>query len=369
MDLIVLQQNLAKSLNTATHFVSNKAALPILSNVVLSAKSNKLTIKATNLEMSFSVDIGAQVKTEGSIALPAKSLSDLINNLNKSQIELKTNDESLLINSDNFEGKMSGINISDFPQIPETLNIESTVEISKESFFETLSSVLFSCSQDEGRPILTGVLFLFSSNTLTVVSTDGFRLSKKTITLNQKNEIPDFKMIVPRNILMEILKLSQDGESIFFKFIEEENQVVFKISDIVLSSRIIQGDFPNFDKIIPKEEVFSVSCSREELHRATKLASVIARESSFAGKLRVIGKGLEIVSESSSLGAHQKNIIEAKTKGGDFEIIFNLKFIEDFLTTQKGESIDIVFRDTTSPGIFRDPNNPNYLHLIMPVRS
>lgn len=371
MKIEVLQENLAKALALTSRFVSSRAQLPVLSNVLLQTSGTKLQLSATNLEISLSTSIGAKVEEEGSITIPAKVLTDLISNLPHGPLSLSAEKEQLTINSAHFNGNILGLNPSEFPQIPSKLAQNNSIET--KDFIKALSQTTFSSSSDVTRPILTGVLFTTDdkTNSLQLVGTDGFRLSRKIIKL--KESLSFGKVIVPKTALLELARIFSDQDSIGFEVDEENKQVLFGSGDTVLSSRLIEGDFPPFEKIIPSESVISVKLSKDEFLQAVKVASVIARDNGYVGKLIIKENVLEITTESSSSGS-QKVEVEAKVEGlpaqagGVMESLYNLHFIEEFLNSVNGEEITISFIDSDSPGVFRDSSDENYLHLIMIVK-
>lgn len=242
-----------------------------------------------------------------------------------------------------------------------------------EAFLKALSQVIFASSVDETRPILTGILFIFQKDLLTLVATDGFRLSQKRLPLNGKRKIKEQKIILPKGALTELSRFSKEYENFSLDFREKDNQVVFGFPDVVFSSRVLEGEFPNFERIIPKSSQIKINSDKEELLKAVKLASVFARDSANIVKVSVTEDGVRIYAESSRSGS-QETEVDAKVesqidiKEKEFEIAFNFRFLEEFLHVVEGEEVQVEFSGTTSPGVFRDPKDKNYLHLIMPVR-
>ena len=375
MEMIVqvLQENLSKSLLIASRFTSPKAQLPILGNLLLSAKKNKLLISATNLESSVSLTIGAKVEKEGELTIPAKTISDLVNNLKDGQINLKVDKEKLIITCQDFVSEISGINAGDFPSIPQPTDT-NFISLNKEFFFSSLNKTLFSVSIDETRPVLTGVLLILRNEELILVSTDGFRLSQKKIKIKNLNIQEELKVIIPKNALVELLKLGEQVEDVKMFFNKKENQVVFDIFNGILASRVIEGEFPDFERIIPKNAKVKVEVDREEFLRAIKLASVFAKDSANVVKLNIFENSLKISAESSQSGKQEMGL-DIKTEFEDdtpkdkgFLIAYNYRFLEDFLLTAEEDVVKLEFSDPNSPGLFLDSKDPDYLHIIMPVR-
>lgn len=366
MKVSVLQEDLSKALNIASRFVNKKSQLPVLGNIVLEGIKTKLLIQATNLEMSISLSIGAKVEKEGKIAVPARTFADLINNLGKGSVLLEQDKEQVNIKTESFESALLAINPNDFPIVPQGLDTKSLSKLSSKEFLEALSLVIFSSSTDEARPVLEGVLFLFNEEGISLVASDGFRLSQKKLPLKIGKNLK--KMILPRASLMELAKIGSEGESISFEVKEADNQIVFGIGEAMfLTSRLIEGEFPNFEKIIPKSSNTTVLIDKESLLQAIKVASVFAREAGNIIKIKVVKEGLEVRAESSSTG-REKYFVEAKVEGEPLEISYNYRFIEEFLNAIKGNEVKIEFVDSNAPGVFYDTVDSNFLHLIMPVK-
>ncbi len=365
MKVQVLQEDLSKILNISSRFVNTKATLPILGNLLLIAQKTKLKISATNLEMSINTSIGAKVEKEGSVTVPARTFSEIISNLNQGQVDLSVDKEKLTISSQGFLSLLPTTPPNDFPSTPESLNTKKAFSMATSQLQEILSKVLFSASLDEGRPILTGVLFVFKDKELSLVASDGFRLSQKKINLGKKVE--EKRIVIPKPFLLEFAKIAKEQDSVLFELRESENQAVIKIGETYLATRLIDGIFPDFEKIIPTSPGISVSVDKNDLARAIKLASVFAREESGVIKMEV-GEGyLKISSESKQVGLESSKI-EAKVEGGTLNILYNFKFIEEFLNVTQADDVQIKLTDATSPAIFVDPKDPDFLHLIMPVR-
>jgi len=365
MKLKVLQENLSKALINASRFTTSKAQLPILGNIKLEAKKTKLIISATNLEMSISISVGAQIEKDGEIAVPSKIITEIINNLQPGTVSLAAEKEQLKISANSFSSNISGMNTSDLPLIPQKLNEKVSILLPKENFIDALSQVLFATSIDETRPILTGVLMIFKGKDLIMVGTDGFRLSQKKIKLEQSYKVSN--IVLPKGIIGELIKTSSEKENILFESKKEENQVIVSIDDTILSTRVLEGEFPDYEKIIPKSSTIKINVDKEEFQRAVKLASVFARDSANIVKIEVQKDSLTLSAESQSSGS-QKTKIDAKVDGEALKIAFNYRFLEEFTHSIKGEEIEMQFSNSNAPGIFLDPKDGEFLHLIMPVR-
>ncbi len=365
MDLEVLQENFSKSLLITSRFVASRAQLPVLSNILLKTDKTKLTLSATNLETSASISLGAKIKEEGELTIPAKNLSEIVSNLSAGNIHLSSEKESLKITGSGFNGRVSGMNSSDFPKVPQTIKKEESIDLSKTEFLNSLPQVSFAVSSDEARPVLTGILFILSKNSLSLVATDGFRLSRKIIILEKPCK--EIKTVIPKNVLLEVTRTREESESVLLDIKEKEKQVVFGLDNLILSSRVLEGEFPDYVKIIPKSSSIKVRADKEEFLRAVKLSSVFARDSANIVKIKIMKDSIKLSAESSQVG-NQETVIDAKTEGEPIEISFNYKFLEDFLRVVEGEEVVMEFNNASSPGVFTDPKDTNFLHLIMPVK-
>lgn len=367
MKLEVLQEDLTKALSICSRFASSRVQLPVLANLLLEASKNKLTISSTNLEVSVSYSIGAKVEEEGIVTIPSRIITETVSNLKKGQITLVSEKESLVISNSEFESKILGMNASDFPVIPTGLSSNS-LSFSPGEFQNNLYKVLFAASNDETRPVLTGVLTILGNKETMFVATDGFRLSQVRLS-KSLNEDSEKRLIIPKNSLTEAIRIPSEG-NISFGYKKNDNIVLFGFPNATLSSRVIEGEFPDFERIIPKTSTIKVELDKEEFLRSTKLASIFARDSANVVKLKINKKNIEVLSESQQYGK-QKGILDAKVEGetGDkFVIAFNFRFIEEYLISVEGDSVKMEFSDPNSPTLFIDPKAANYLHIIMPIR-
>jgi DNA polymerase III subunit beta len=369
MKIHVLQENLSKTLVTCSRFVSSRIQLPVLANILVKTNKNKLLVVATNLEMSIAISIGAKVIKEGEITVPSRVITDLVANLSQGQLDLGVENELLKIKTPVFESSLMGMNTSDFPVVPYEVGADF-FNIPKDTLINALSSVLFAVSLDETRPALTGVLIILKQKEVVFVATDGFRLSQKKIAIAGLKV--ERKIILPKNALSELSKLAVDVDEVKFSFKKSENQVIFGVNDSVLATRVIEGDFPPYEKIIPKDLKIKIILDKEEFLRAVKLASVFAKDAANVIKISINESGINIFAESQTSGS-QKNKVDAKVEGvegakGELLIAFNCRFVEDFLNAVKSDDVQMEVSDPNSPALFLDPKDTEFLHIIMPVK-
>lgn len=368
MQTTISQNSLKKAVTIASHFVSNKQQLPILSNILIKTLDSKLFISSTNLENSVTIALPAKVDSLGEIAVSGKLLSDLIINVKESNIDLKTDKEQLEIITSKFKSNILGVNTSDFPKIPDSIPSDS-IKLDKNKLLASLSKILFSVSNDDTRPVLTGVLLSVLDQKMTLVSTDTFRLTE--VVLEGKINCPDFKVIIPKAILNEIIKIEDESE-IDFYFDQKNSQVIFKLGDIIFTSRTIDGNFPDYQKIIPVNIVAKYFIDKNEFDQSIKLASIFARDNGNIVKLKFENNKLEIKAESSNSGTQQSEIevrIDESIKTYEGEIMFNFRFIDELLKVIESDEVEIQISGQNTACKFLDPKNTNFLHLIMPIKS
>ncbi len=368
MNLSLLQENLNLALNNVSRFVSSKNQLPILSNILLSTDQGRLKLSATNLELSINYWIGAKINQEGSITLPSKEITEFISYLSAEKIDLNLKNNLLIVSSDKTESSFTTTPATDFPDFPQ-INPDTLFEIDLNLLIQSISQISFSSAIDDSRPILTGILCIFQNDSIKFVATDGFRLSFKELKLEKKLNLKkdSLTFLIPARSLIEITKLAKNNQTIKIGLSTDEHQVMFVLDDIELVSRLIEGDFPDYQKLIPESYTTKIFVNREELLQSVKLASVFAKESANVVKLNIKNNILELTANAPQIG---QNLIklESKTEGEALEIAFNYKFLTDFLNICKSNEILIELNESLSPVFFHDQSDPSFTHIIMPVR-
>lgn len=370
MKVTCLQENLSKGLLTTNRIISSKSQLPILGNILISAENNQLKLSATNLETGINSWVGAKVEEEGGLAIPARTLTELVASLPAGKVSLEAEADLLRISCGGFKASLNGFSAKDFPVVSSSKEGEK-LSLSTNSFVEAVSQVVFAAAQDEGRPALAGVKWTSDKEKLTLAATDGYRLSIKKITL--KNDLFGEGLILPARALVEAVHIAQEKEkkeekpeiSIFFS--PAENQVNFSFQDVEITSRLIEGDFPDFSKIIPQSYSTKVLLDKDAVLKGTRVASVFARDS--ANIIRwEIKKGRLTMSANSPQVGENTSEIEVKTDGEEGEIAFNFRFLLDLLNAVKDEEIIFEMSGPLNPGVFKSASDDSFLHIIMPVR-
>lgn len=368
MRIKILQQDLVGPLQSVSRSVGVKATLPVLGNILFEAVDNKLRLSATNLEVGVIKQINCEVIEGGSITIPAKTLNEVISSLSGLEIEFYIEGDLLQIAAGKFKANLNGIDPREFPAIPSAEN--SGFKIPKEIFKETIPQISFASAVDEGRPVLTGILTEIKEGRFEVVATDGFRLAHKTFA-NEKLAGISFKALIPRRTLEELVRLvneeTDDISEITVATTDNQNQVVFNIGQTILSSRLIEGNFPTWEKIIPEKFVTHTVINKDELIKGLKLASVFARNEANVIRLKISSGVIKLTSETRELG-HQDAEVEATVTGEDMEVAFNSKYLLDAVSACPGIEQKINFSGSLSPTLVKPIEGEGLEYIVMPIR-
>lgn len=373
MKVTVLQENLAKALNYTSKAISNRPNIPVLGNVLIEAKQGKLKFSSTNLEIGVNTWIGADITEEGELTVNSKLLTEFVNSIKSGKMELIQIKQNLEVKSVDNRAEFYIIPASDFPTIPSPKK-KPIIKVNALNFAKAVSQTTFSTAADDSRPVLTGVLMEASQRKLSIVGVDGFRLSKKTMKL-QLGPKEDLKEIIPASSLNELEKIIRDSakekDVVEIYLLESKNQLIFKLEDIEFTTRIIDGEFPNYDQIIPKAHSVSFTVLKSELADSVKVASIFARNvigNKVRFKFDPEAKSLQFLSNVVDIGNNESKLTVLRPKGDRLETAYNIKFLQDMLNSVDGDEILYESEGITSPGVFKDKKDPDYLHIIMPMR-
>ena len=370
MKLTLLQENLNIALGNVSRFVSPKTQLPILGNILISTDSGRLKLSATNLELGINYWIGAKIEKEGSITVPSKEITEFVSYLSTGKIDLELQNNLLNIKANNTDSDFATIPAADFPTMP-SANKKSIFEIDLSLLTQSVSQIAFSAATDDTRPVLTGILCQFTRDNFSLVATDGFRLSQKIIKLVNPITLPDDKdklsFIIPSRTLVEVAKLAKNETKIKIGSCSDDHQFVFILEDLELISSLLDGEYPDYQRIIPPSFNTNIFVSTADLSQAIKMASVFSRESANVVKFNIKNNSVELSANAPQIGKNKINL-DARVEGEPLEIAFNYKFISDFLSVCKGKEVLIKLNESLTPGSFQDQSDPNFIHIIMPVR-
>lgn len=369
MKVSFLSENINKKISFVSRAVSNKSQLPILLNLLLLAKKGRFFISATDLEIGISVGIPANIEEEGGTTIPARTLCELIGNIPKGKITVYTKNNNLFFETDKIRTIFQTISQEEFPKIYEEKG-EKIATIDNNALADDLPKIVLAASQDPGRPALSGVLVKkeTGSGGFLMVATDGYRLSLKRGVgggvVGKKNQVP---FLIPSRLIRELISTREWVGEIGVYSSEKNNQVVFLTEDVVLVGRLIEAEFPNYEKIIPSDFSTRVTADREDFQKAVKTCSIFARETANIIKFSFEKQKIVVSSSAPSLGETSVEV-EALVEGEENEIAFNARYLLEFLGSADSEKIIFEMTGPLSPGVFKLDEDKDFLHIIMPIR-
>lgn len=366
MKLSVTQENLHRALATVSRIVGSSTTLPVLSNVLLGTDGTRLKLSGTNLELGINYWIGAKVEKPGSITVPARLLNEFIANLPSQAIKLELDKNSLKLESDNFSSSLNGIDPEEFPSIPEVKK-GTTLKIPASDFKAAAMQVVVVASSDDARPVLNGVYLFTEGQTLVLAATDSYRLAEKKIKLNS-SPAKKINAIIPARTINEIIRIIE-GQSENIEITIGENQAQFKIGEAEIISRLIEGEFPDYQKLIPDSAKTSFSLPTSELNGLTKIASLFAAGSGGSITVKVKDAGeLEITSVANQVGENTSKA-QVTLEGEPAELSLNSRYLLDALSVVGTENVKISITGKVNPCLITPTDKKDYLHIIMPLRS
>lgn len=363
MKFSILQSDFWPVLQSVARSSGVRSQLPVLGNILISAQQGRVKLAATNLEIGVVKSVAAEIEEEGELTVPAKTLVEIVSNLSAEKIEFVGTLEQLTLTTPTFNSQINGIPATEFPVIP--LSGQEIINLNPKLLTQSLSQVSFAAAVDEGRPVLTGILTQINGKKLELVATDGYRLAHKTTELDQE---VNFKALVPKRTFEEIGRLVSEDEvdTISLSLSDDHNQIIFAFGNTQLSSRLIEGQFPAWEKIIPTQIKARVITERAELLKAVKLASVFARSESNILKLQNQPTKIVLSSEAKELGS-QKKELEAQVEGEEVVIAFNTKFLQDILSAFSPTQVIVELSGPLSAAIIKPMGEEGLEYIIMPV--
>ncbi len=376
MELEIFKEKLNQSLNIIDFLVRKNINLPILNNILIETEKNFLKISATNLETTIIWRILAKVKEKGKLCLPVLFLKSLISFIKEEKIKLKSEKNNLILEIKNQRNQIQGINPEDFPIIPK-VQTEDFLEIDGEKLNDSISQVINIPSLSQIRPEISGIYLSFKKDKLYVVGTDSFRLAEKSIDFSQKQK-KDFSFILPQlaaRELLNILSLRKGKLKVYFN----PNQVVFEwlgeetnYPEICFSSRLIEGEYPNYKEIIPKKYTGQVLLNKEDFITQIKKAGLFSGKVSEV-KLTVLPKEkkIKIFSQSADIGENESYLpikIQGKVEE-EIENSFNYKFLLDGLNNIKSSELFLGFSEKDGPAALKPIGDESYIYILMPIKS
>jgi DNA polymerase-3 subunit beta len=375
MKITCKQQDLSRGLSAVSHAVSNRSTLPILSNILLATDQGRLKLSATNLEIGINCWVDAQIQEEGSTTVPAKLLTDLVSRLPQASVDLAVTDGSntLSIKGQGSNANIKGMDASEFPLIPSAEGGEPPVMLDAVLLKEMIAEVAFAAADDDTRPVLTGVLVQVGDEKITFAAADAFRLAVRTASL-PGDDHPNGEILVPARTLTELGRILPAEGPVEMIVTPNRSQVLFHTPQLDLVSRLIEGAFPNFRQIIPKEHSTRAVVETKLFAEAAKRAELFARDSSNITRVKINPGGhdglepgaVTVEATAEDLGDNT-SILSAAVDGPEMQIIFNVKYLSEVLAVIGSSEVALEANAPTKPGVIRPVGEHDYTYVIMPM--
>lgn len=366
MELSVTQENLTKALSNVGRVASAKTQLPILSNILLRTDGNRLLIAATNLEIASTHLIGAKIIAPGSITIPARLVSDFVASLPKGTVDLKVVGSHLTISSGSYRSVINGVVADEFPELP-TIDETSSIQYSIKTadFKQAVAQTIITSSNDSTRPVLTGVYWHSFEGHLYLAATDGYRLSERRLV----ETTSEVAAIIPTTTLQEVMRtITDDAADVDMLF--DETQVRFRVGESEITSRLIDGNYPDYRQLIPAVSETDLVIKSSDFIRVTKIAGLFARESGGSVTLTADNEKqtLAIHSIASELGENTSSTTAEVSNDG--QVTLNSRYLADALSVVSGDTVEFRFSGKLAPCVLTaKADDVNYKHIIMPLKS
>ena len=375
MKLLILQEKLKEGLNIIERVSPKSLTLPILNNVLISTEKNFLRLSSTDLETGINWWALVKIEKEGTITIPSKLFSNFINLLPNKKIKLETKNQTLFLECDNYKTQLKGLGADEFPIIPK-IPKEECISLNSKSLSEGLNQVVDIAVPSTTRPEISGIYLSFQKDLITLAATDSFRLAEKKIFLKNNHFLEkNYSFILPQKTVKELVNIFSEKEK-EIKIYFSPNQVMFEYPmtevahpQIQLISRLIEGEYPNYQEIIPKKYSTQITVDKNEFLNQIKTASL------FSGKINEIkiktnskNKKVEIFSQSSDVGEYNSSI-PGVIKGEEIEISFNHRFLLDGLLNIKSSEVIFELSGDSGPGVLKPVGDDSYIYVVMPIKT
>lgn len=362
MQITINREKISKAIIQASHFTSSRVGMAAgLQGILFLNTKGKLHIYSTNLNTFFHTILDSKTEEEVKFLLDPHKLLEFISLLNDGDITLFLEKDRILISQKKTKGVFPFLSHTDFPTPPPVEGEGQEIEVKK--FEELISLVLFSASRDLSRPVLSGINFVEKDGEMDIVATDGFRLS----LFHMKNELKMKSMLIPADFLLELMRNIKERKTITMNYLNEEKMVYFKTENDEYYTRLIEGDFPPYERVIPVEKKTTVVIEKNDLIRNVKLISIFARDFSSI-IICQFNKGELVLSPKIEGGAENSTTQEIEFEGEEMKVAFNFKFLLEFLNTINEDKVIIELLRPDAPVVLKTQKEKDFLHIIMPVR-
>lgn len=354
---------LQEAISVVQKAINAQNTLAVLGNICISVSAESVQFSATNLEMAITTSFPALIESEGTITIPARIFSNYVSFLPETTVTVSVEGENIFVSTSQAKTKMKGISAEEFPELP-GIDPEIQFSLPSEDIKKAVDHVVFSCSASSARPVLSGALFWIDQNLLKIVGTDSYRLGEQTIELSSIDS--SHKCIVPARALQEVSRIISKNPTVDIKI--SKTQIVFISGNIELSSRLIEGNFPEYQRIIPLSFKGNVTFSRSECILAVKRAGIFAKETD-NNTIKIVfdNKVMEIITAETEIGSGDTRLdIKQEGDGGEFSV--NAAFFLDALQVLSGDMITIFYGESLVPLKMVSESDEGFLHIVMPLK-
>jgi DNA polymerase-3 subunit beta len=367
--LSLMQENLARGLGVVSRAVSSRSTLPVLANVLLRTEDAGLKLTATNLEIGITAWVPGKIDTEGTLTVPARLFNDLVAGLPAGErIDLEADGNTLRIKAGRYQTQLRGIDAEEFPVIPSP-GERPTTRVGQKELKRALSEVVFAAATDEARPILTGVLTRLSGDKLTLAAADNYRIAVRSLPI--LDPVEDTSLVVPARSYAELMRVLTDTDDpVDIMLASSKSQILFHVEGVDIVSRLIDGQFPNYQQVLPSSHSTRAVVERDELLKAVRISALIASSAANVIRMRLGDEGTGVISiaAAADVGEAQTEV-EAAVEGDTVQISFNARYLQEALQNLDQDQLALEFSGPLSPGVLRPTADEDYVHVIMPVRT
>ncbi len=375
MRLSCQQEELQRALGHVSRAVAKKSTLPVLGNVLFTTEAGKLRLSATNLEIAVTAWIDAEVESEGTITLRSDLLTDFISSLPNEQVKFELDPKTLSVALACARSKahIKGIPAEDFPSLPSIEEMSPTGRIDPATFREMIAQVAFAAATDDSRPVLAGVQAEFSGPNLTLAAADGFRLSVRQAELSEPAG-EDVAVIIPARALQELARIISDQtDPISLSVTPNHSQLLVKSGQIEFLSRLIDGHFPDYRQIVPRQYGTRLVVDRDQFLSAARRAKLFAQSSNDVVRLQMkpgdseLDPGLVNISAQAAETGDNEDVIDGRVEGPESQIAFNGRYLTDVLGVMRAGDVAVEMTGPNAAGVLRSAGNEEFTHVIMPM--
>lgn len=365
MKAVCTKKNLNQGLNFCSRIIGGGTTLPVLNNILLRTENGRIKLSSTNLELAIHTWVGGKVEEEGDITVPAKLINEYINNIPAEQVTLSSKNQTLYLEGERAKSHIKGLSSEEFPLIPQVMEKVFTQTPGGE-LTRSLKDVAFAASFSETQPEISGVLFNFQNSQLTLAATDRYRLAETKVQLKQPVQ-EGRQVIVPARSAAEAARILSEQENV--EIYLSEGQIMFRTPETEIISRLIDGSYPDYQQIVPKNFTTEATLARNDFVQALKAVSLFASENNNIEIVIGEQKNQVLLKSQSAQTGDSEVFLEADLNGPKNSVIFNHRYLLECLNSLNDEKVILKMIDSTSPAVIVPSGRDNYLYIVMPIKT